>query len=47
MGKNKKRKNRNNYSTAIKKTPKSSNVNTIILVAITVLGAGLAVYLYS
>ncbi len=47
MGKNKKRKNRNNYSTKLSKAPRSSNLNTYILVAITFVGAAVAIYMYS
>ncbi|MEE3078353.1 MAG: hypothetical protein VX341_03370 [Bdellovibrionota bacterium] len=47
MAKNKKRKNRNKRSTDLKPTPKSSNVNTLIIGAMAFVGAALAIYLYS
>ncbi len=47
MGKNKKRKNRNKRSGELKPVQKSSNLNTIILATMTVIGAALVVFLYS
>ena len=41
MAKNKKRKNRNKRSTDLKPTPKSSNVNTLIIGAMAFVGAAL------